>query len=368
MRVLHILPSHLFAIGGMEDFTRNLVLRLERHGITVEVWHLPLRLGAMLMRDPPRLTASNLDVLTWSRYRFPCFDPRRLRRYHLIHVHGIGGITDAVALSWAWHRRPVVVSTHGGIFHTRRLWWLKQWYFRTLQPWVARQVARYVACSVNDHDLFAQVMPRVELIENGVELFAPPTADADRTKDPLRWVWIGRWSRNKEVPTLLRAVAAARRLLPTAHLDVVGAPDDLTRADLQRLADEAGMTDGMTIHEAVSRDTLAGILARAGVTLSATRHEGFGLAVIEAMSAGCVPVVNDIPVFRRFVNDAGVGRVTTFSDTAATVAALNETVGTLRDGKSYQRASTFAQRYSWAKVEDRWLSLYHRLSLEAGHA
>jgi alpha-1,3-mannosyltransferase len=365
MRVLHILPSHLYAIGGMEDFTRNLSLRLERHGIAVEIWHLPLRPGSMLMRDPPALSTRPLDVLTCARYRLPGFDPTRLRRFDLIHVHGIGGITDAVALSWPLHRRPIVVSTHGGIFHTRRLWRLKQWYFRLWQPLIARRVACYVACSVNDHDLFKPVVPRLELIENGVELFPASTV----TKDPLRWVWVGRWSRNKELPALFRAVAAARRSLPSAHLDIVGAPDDLTRIDLDQVAQDSGLTGGVTIHEAVSRAELANVLARAGMTVSAARHEGFGLAVIEAMSAGCMPVVNDIPVFRRFVAEAGTGSTCDFADTEQAGNALCRAALSLResDGRAYLRATAFAQRYAWSAVESRWLTLYRRLAAGAAH-
>lgn len=365
MRVLHILPSHLYAIGGMEDFTRNLSLRLQRHGIEVEIWHLPLRPGSMLMRDPPPLTTRPLEVLTCARYRLPGFDPKRLRRFDLVHVHGIGGITDAVALSWPLHRRPIVVSTHGGIFHTRRLWRLKQWYFRLWQPLIARRVACYVACSVNDRDLFKPVVPRLELIENGVEVFPASTV----AKDPLRWVWVGRWSRNKELPALFRAVAVARRTLPDAQLDIVGAPDDLTRGDIDQLARETGLAGGVTIHEAVSRPALADVLARAGITVSAARHEGFGLAVIEAMSAGCVPVVNDIPVFRRFIAEGGTGRTCDYADAENAGAELSRAAITLResDGAAYRRAAAFAQRYAWAAVESRWVDLYHRLAAGATH-
>jgi alpha-1,3-mannosyltransferase len=365
MRVLHILPSHLYAIGGMEDFTRNLALRLERNGMAVEVWHLPLRPGARPMRDPPTLTTRPLEVVTCARYRLPGFDPTRLRRFDLVHVHGIGGITDAVALSWPLHRRPVVVSTHGGIFHTRRLWRLKQWYFRLWQPLIARRVACYVACSVNDHELFRPVVPRLELIENGVELFPTPVA----AKDPLRWVWIGRWSRNKELPALFRAVAAARSQLPGVRLDVVGAPDDLTRADLERLATESGLGDGLVIHEAVDRPALGEILARAGMTVSAARHEGFGLALIEAMSAGCVPVVNDIPVFRRFIAGSGVGRICDYADPTRCGAELCRAAMNMRKGDetSHRQVSDFAQRYAWPTVESRWIDLYRRLAAGDAH-
>lgn len=365
MRVLHILPSHLFAIGGMEDFTRNLVQRLEHHRMKVEVWHLPLRPGALLMHQAPTFMTADLPVINVSRYRFPCFDPRRLRHFDLVHVHGIGGITDVVAFTWFWHRRPVVVSTHGGIFHTSKFRFVKQCYFRLVQPLIARLVSCYVACSVNDRDLFAPVAPRLELIENGVSLFSVPNCQ----KNPHRWVWVGRWSRNKELPALFRAVAAARRQLPDVILDVVGAPDDLTRTDLENLAGETGLGTGLAIHQAVTRDAMALILGQATLTLSAARHEGFGLAVIEAMSAGCVPVVNDIPVFRRFIAESGVGRVCDYTNAESAATTLVDMTRALVSNPhdAAEQAARFASRYGWSQVEERWVALYQRLVPRPAH-
>jgi glycosyltransferase involved in cell wall biosynthesis len=45
---------------------------------------------------------------------------------------------------------------------------------------------------------------------------------------------------------------------------------------------------------------------RARVYVQASRHEGFGLAVAEAMLAGCVPVVMDVTAMPEVVGDAGV--------------------------------------------------------------
>lgn len=56
----------------------------------------------------------------------------------------------------------------------------------------------------------------------------------------------------------------------------------------------------------VSDDDLRELYASASVYVQASRHEGFGLAVAEAMLAGCVPVVLDVTAMPEVVGDAGV--------------------------------------------------------------
>jgi glycosyltransferase involved in cell wall biosynthesis len=56
----------------------------------------------------------------------------------------------------------------------------------------------------------------------------------------------------------------------------------------------------------VPDEELNSLYRRAAVYVQASRHEGFGLAVAEAMLAGCVPVVMDVTAMPEVVGDAGV--------------------------------------------------------------
>jgi glycosyltransferase involved in cell wall biosynthesis len=99
----------------------------------------------------------------------------------------------------------------------------------------------------------------------------------------------------------LRAFAEAAAELPEVGFVVAG-----------RFVDDAGeqlraqAPPNLRLTDWVEEDELLDLYRRAAVYVQASRHEGFGLAVAEAMLAGCVPVVMDVTAMPEVVGDAGV--------------------------------------------------------------
>ncbi|HEY1740961.1 MAG TPA: glycosyltransferase, partial [Acidimicrobiia bacterium] len=106
------------------------------------------------------------------------------------------------------------------------------------------------------------------------------------------WLFVGRVAPNKCVHDLVAAFAAYRRLYePAARLRVVGSTA-MARyvATVQRLADRLDVAGAVTFTGGVDDDTLAAHYAAADVFVCCSEHEGFGVPLVEAMSAS-VPVV-----------------------------------------------------------------------------
>lgn len=97
----------------------------------------------------------------------------------------------------------------------------------------------------------------------------------------------------------LRAWAAAKRdpALAAARLQLAGGVrgvEDAARlAGLRALAEELGVADSVSFHVGLPAPQLRALLAAAHVGLHTMRDEHFGIAVVEYMAAGCVPVAHD---------------------------------------------------------------------------
>ena len=99
----------------------------------------------------------------------------------------------------------------------------------------------------------------------------------------------------------LRPFVQAARLAPELRFVVVGKWLD-GAVDLLR---ELG-ADNVEYTGHVSDDALAAWYARSSVYVQASRHEGFGMSVAEAMLGGCVPVVTRAGALPEVVGDVGV--------------------------------------------------------------
>ena len=104
------------------------------------------------------------------------------------------------------------------------------------------------------------------------------------------------------------AARGARRITtPRSRCEVVGRPvvPAYTRA-LQRFVDELGIGDAVTFRGSISDADLVAAMAGSDVLVMASRHEGFGVPVIEAMTMGLPVVANAEGALPEVIGDAGV--------------------------------------------------------------
>jgi glycosyltransferase involved in cell wall biosynthesis len=166
-----------------------------------------------------------------------------------------------------------------------------------VEKWALRNAAAVIATTEALKAQVRAIAPkaRVELIPNGVDTarFAPG-GRRRAAVDPLRVLYVGRLSAEKNVATAVRAMASVRAsasAAPAVTLRVVGA-GPLERA-LREQAGESGAPDRLTFGGVVDQGDLPAEYAAADAFVLPSLTEGHPKALIEAMSCGLPCVVSN---------------------------------------------------------------------------
>jgi glycosyltransferase involved in cell wall biosynthesis len=172
---------------------------------------------------------------------------------------------------------------------------------RLASRWIFRRATRLVtnsSYSLSEIERNTRVPPeRVTVVHHGVP---DPFGEEPGTKERTA-LTVGAIDRTTLVQKGQLPFVEAARELPDVRFVFAGkwlddAVDEL-RAVAPPNVDFTGWLSDEDLHAAYRS---------AAVYVQASRHEGFGLAVAEAMLAGCVPVVMNVTAMPEVVGDAGV--------------------------------------------------------------
>ena len=250
MNIVHVVRQFHPAVGGIESVVQELasaqvsaghqvrIITLNRLFKTMQDGVLPARDeigGAEVVRVP--FFGSPRYPLAFSAINF-------IRDADIVHVHAIDFFFDYLAWSKPLHRKKLVVSTHGGYFHTPYAARLKRLYFFTITRMSLAWYDGVAAVSVADHDLFGRIRKGgIVCIENGVNV--SKYANASSVAPVKTILTLGRFASNKRLDRLMSFVAALRRRDPQWKLTIAGRPWDISVDDL------TGLAEAQDIHDAV---------------------------------------------------------------------------------------------------------------------
>ena len=215
----------------------------------------------------------------------------------VVHVHAIDFFFDFLALTRPLHRQTMIASTHGGFFHSAQLPLVKKFWFNTVTRASIHAYHRIVACSHSDADLFrSRAGHRLAVIENGID-----QAKFKGAASPVQTrtiIYFGRFAQHKRVGQLFPLLARLREQDSAWQLIVAGRDADQTAQQLMAMADEACVADAVRFVINPSDAQLRSLLGEASYSACLSAYEGFGLAAVEAMSAGLLPILSGITPFR----------------------------------------------------------------------
>lgn len=330
VRIVHVSDCYAPRTGGIESQVRDLARAQAEAGDEVHV--LTATPGPAGHHAPGDAPEDDDGVLVHRLGRSLPFDlpvnpaaPPRMRalldrlRPDVVHVHagvvspfafdGTRVALDAglpVAVTWHCMLDGVVGPLRAAVGATR--WRSAPLALSAVSTAAARRV----------EDVFG--VP-VAVVPDGIDLDAwSPVAGPREVCGPLRLVATMRLAPRKRGPALVDVVARAARALPrgAVTLDVIG--DGPARTAMQRRAHRRRAADVVRLRGRLPRTQLRAAYAGADVFLAPARLEAFGIAALEARTAGLVVVARQGTGAEEFVTSGEDGLLV--ADDAAMTAAV----------------------------------------------
>lgn len=125
-------------------------------------------------------------------------------------------------------------------------------------------------------------------------------------KHEMVFLWVGRLNANKDPFTVLNAFLKYIKQKPQAHLYFIYGSDEL-EGDVKNFILKNELQSHITLLGKVNHSELQNWYNAANYFISASHYEGSGYALCEAMACGCVPIVTNIPSFKKMLNYGGCG-------------------------------------------------------------
>jgi len=362
MKILHVCNHFHPCIGGIEKYVYDLCRNLQVLGHQSDV--CCLNKCAYGKDSLPRcerhddINIFRVPFLANRTFRWYNFAPSIInffKDYDIIHVHSLGFLADYTIITKFIHKKPIILNTHGGMFHTRYIQPLKDIYFNLLCRVIYKGVYKILADGESDKRKFDQISENVEVMPITVD--TKKYAKIKRTPKPGRFLYVGRISKNKRVDNLIKTFALVKKKLPHAKLYVVGPAWQNMDKELKLLAKRLGVEESVILTGRVSDAELLDQIKNAHIFLFASEYEGRPVTLMEMLAAGLPMVVNDIDIFRDFITDGENGFLADYTKPESAAEKIVK-IAKMNLSKIEKNAKESGKEYDWSVTIKEIFSLY----------
>lgn len=328
LRVVHVLGN--LNLGGLQLIVLNLITELPSFSHTVVFQSEDL--GPLY----PRLAAvADLEQCVYRRgHRLDFF--RRLtgllreKSPNVVLAHLFGNHT---LVSWAGFLAGVPatygVSANDPIYFSGSVW-KPMALAHAARPFcrgeiaVSEAVARILTSRLHLPARQVRVIPNGCRTEEIAERAGEGRKAAQRAgSGNARVLMAARISKSKDHATALRAI----QLLRSEGRDVElwfagGAQREIRQASAESLTDELGIRD--LVHFLGVRQDVPELMGASDIVVHATKSEGFGMVVVEAMAARVPIIATDVPACREVLDGGRCGLLVPLGDAPALAEAIRQ--------------------------------------------
>ncbi len=352
MKIVHVTPGFYPCAGGIEKYVEDLCLNLKELGHKSDVITFD-KYSHVKKIKPVYEEYRGIKI-----YRLHTFGPQLyfiapsvlkfIKKYDIVHIHGLGFFPDSLALTKPLHKKPLVLSVHGGTFHTKKFNLFKRVYFQLWCRMVFRNIDKVICSSKSDHMLFSNIV-NPDFVSYA--LYYKNYSGVKRNPDKNTLLHIGRISANKRIDRLIDTVYFIKKKIPSVKLYIIGSDWQGIRKKLEGMAKSKGLEKNVIFTGVIPENEKKRHLSSCQFFVCASEYEAFGISIMEAMAAGCPVVVNNIEAFRNFVRDGENGFITDFSSPEKTAELMLNLVNQkARLQKISKKAKETAMEYDWGSA------------------
>lgn len=266
-------------------------------------------------KAPPHLRPWQVPRRLHQAARAVCADSHARGEDVLVHVNGLVFPVPtrflSISLSYLGmtpHRHAVVAQHHAESPWPGPAGCVQRWGLRSVDGFFF--AARELAGDWVDEGIIRSADMVYEVMEASTSFRCQPRSVARaRTGlwgDPVV-LWTGNLNGNKDPLTILAGFERILEHRPNARLYMAYREADLLLTVERRIADSEELRGAVTLLGQIGHAEIEWHYNSADYFVQGSAREGSGLALLEALACGVVPVVTDIPSFRVLTDDGRVG-------------------------------------------------------------
>jgi alpha-1,3-mannosyltransferase len=301
MNILQVCNHFHPCVGGVEKvvFDTSKLLALKGHKVKVICLNKCANNREKLPKTSivEKISVERLEFLDLKYYKISPQIIKKIKEFDIIHIHGIGFFSDFLLATKFLHKKKIIISTHGGIFHTKNIGLAKWFYFNIIQRILLGFADKVIAVSKNDYEIFGKICKKITLIENGIVI----SKFKSGKKKPGTMLYLGRFSKNKRIELLINALANLKN--ENFKLTIAGTDSEGLFENYLKKAKELGIAEKIEFILNPGEKQVIELYSSSEFFISASEYEGFGISLVEAMASKCIPIVQNNSGFKSILSD-----------------------------------------------------------------
>jgi glycosyltransferase involved in cell wall biosynthesis len=296
--ILHVINS--FEVGGAETLLRNIIEnwsdgRYELIAVSLIGKNSVLK-GAF---NPERFIDLSQDGKIDPLCFFRLIALMNQRNVRIVHTHDAQSGILARLCAAICGIRSIITTRHNPdlIGSHPILYRIENAYLRNAKKVIA------ISASVKDRLVGQYGIPsnNIDIVYNSIDLdfYRSMTGGNDKRQSRIGICTVARLTEQKGVDILIRAFAEVVKKHPDAVLDIAG--DGPERKSLQKLSEDLNIIDRVCFLGSQNAEQVKDTLKNNGIFVLASRWEGFGISLIEAMAMGMTVIGSAVDGIKEII-------------------------------------------------------------------